>query len=382
VHKAVYGTIRLRGRLDYLLDQHLDKGLESVPLPLLRVLRFGTYQMFYMGSVPSYAAVSQSAAQAGRIGGPRGSGLVNAVLRAVGQVGGEVERFPSFDTDSVAHLCTWGSHPRWLVDRWVARYGPEGARSIVEAGNRTPGLFFRPIGVSLGRAIELLEGAGHDVSIGPLSSDMLRLGPNTDPAAVLDTVSGIIQDPAAAQTANFVQVNVGERVADLCAAPGGKAIVLAAGGGWLICSDPSRVRAERLRASLRRLGFPERVVLARGEAPPIRSVDRVLVDAPCTGTGTLSRHPDARWRLGAESPAKLASLQSRILDGAGMIVRPGGRLVYATCALEPEENEQVVEKFLETHPDFVVDGSEAILRVFPGKDRTDGAYAARLRKKG
>ena len=382
VHEAVYGAIRLRGRLDYLLDQQLDKGIESVPLPLLRVLRFGTYQLLYMGSVPSYAAVSQSAAQARRIGGPKGVGLVNAVLRAVGKVGGNVERFPRFDVDSVAHLCTWGSHPRWLVDRWVAYYGPEGARSIVEAGNRTPALFFRPVGVSLGRAMEMLGGSGHDVSMGPPSSDTLRLGPNTDPTAVLDTVPGIIQDPAASRTANFVQVEVGERVADLCAAPGGKAIVLAAGGGWVIGSDPSRVRAERLRGSLRRLGLAERVVLARGEAPPFRSVDRVLVDAPCTGTGTLSRHPDARWRLGPESPAELGRVQSRILDGAGTIVRPGGHLVYATCALEPEENEQVVERFLETHPDFVLDGSEAILQLVPGKGGTDGAYAARLRRKG
>ena len=381
VHEAVFGTIRLRARLDHLLDQHLHRGLQSVPLPLLRVLRLSTYQTLYMGSVPEYASVSQGVAQARRIGGSKGAGMVNAVLRAVGCAGASIEHFPRFAVDPIAHLSTWGSHPRWLVERWVERHGPEGARAIVEAGNRTPTLFFRPIGVSLGRAIEKLSDGGYVVSMGPPGSGTVRLGPNTDPETVLAAVSGIVQDPAAAMAANLVQAEVGERIADLCAAPGGKAIVLAAAGGWLVAADLSRVRARRMRVSLRRLGLPERVILARGEAPPIRPLDRVLVDVPCTGTGTLARHPDARWRLASESPARIAGVQSRILDGAGTTVRPGGRLVYSTCTLEPEENEQVVEKFLEAHADFCLDGPDAVLRILPGPDGTDGAYAVRLRRK-
>jgi 16S rRNA (cytosine967-C5)-methyltransferase len=140
---------------------------------------------------------------------------------------------------------------------------------------------------------------------------------------------------------------------------------------------------QKMRDSFRRLGMPERLVVARAESPPFAPVDRVLVDAPCTGTGTLARHPDARWRLTPEDPQALSRVQERILDGAATIVREGGVLIYATCTMEAEENEERVERFLERHPNFTLDGDDdggAILRILPGAMGTDGSFAARMRR--
>jgi len=380
VHEAVFGTIRLRGRMDHLLDAHLHRGIESIPAPLLRILRLGAYQLTGMGSVPDYAAVSQTVSQARSVGGTSAAGLVNAVLRQLASEGMGPERFPSFEQDAVGYLSSWGSHPRWMVERWVARYGAEGARQVVEAGNRIPSIFLKPVGKSTADAARDLAAAAIGSEPGPEGSGTLRLPPGVDPVAVLGVVRGIIQDPAAARVTHFTGVRPGERVADLCAAPGGKGIGLAGLGARVVAADPSALRLRRMRQALRRLGLAERLVVARGEDPPLQDMDVVLVDAPCTGTGTLARHPDAKWRLRPEGPAELAVVQGRILDGAAGCVRPGGILVYSTCTLEDEENEGVVSGFLDRHREFRLAGEASMLRILPGQDGTDGAFAVRMRR--
>ncbi|MEX0935869.1 MAG: transcription antitermination factor NusB [Gemmatimonadota bacterium] len=382
VQEAVFGSIRLQGRLDFLLDLHLDRGIQSVPEPLLRLLRFGAYQLLYMDSVPGYAAVSETVTLARGVGGRKGAGLVNAVLRSLGRAGAGPVRFPSFEADPAGYLSTWGSHPRWLVERWIARFGSDTARSIVEAGNRVPGLFLRPVGRDPEAAAETLRRTGIQAEPGPEGSDTLRLASGTDPVAALAAVPAIVQDPAAAGVVRWVRAREGEWLADLCAAPGGKGIALAGAGARLIASDASFSRLARVREGLRRLGLPERLVVARGENPPFGAVDVVLADVPCSGTGTLARHPDARWRLAPDTPGSLARTQSRILAGAASLVKPGGKVVYATCTLEKEENEGVVEAFLSDNPGFIGDDEGRFFRVLPGDWGTDGAFAASLRRIG
>jgi 16S rRNA (cytosine967-C5)-methyltransferase len=380
VHEAVFGTLRLRGRLDFLLQLHLRHGLDSVPPPLLRVLRLGAYQLAEMGSVPAYAAVSESVELAKGAAGAKGAGLVNAVLRALAAAGTGPDRFPTFDEDPVGHLATWGSHPRWLVERWASRFGVDVARTVVDAGNRIPDLYLRPIGIGLRDAAARLAAAGIEASDGPDGSRTLRLPRGTDPRAALAAVPAIVQDPAAARVVEFAAPRPGWRVADLCAAPGGKGIGMTDFGALVVGADASATRLRRMGEALRRLALPERLVVGRAESPPFRGVDLALVDAPCTGTGTLARHPDARWRLTPDAPARMAELQARILDGAAGAVRPGGLLVYATCTLEEEENDGAVNDFLARHRDFRREGDPAVLRVLPGDGGTDGAFAARLRK--
>jgi 16S rRNA (cytosine967-C5)-methyltransferase len=381
VHELVFGTIRLRGRIDYLLGLHLHRGTDSLPPPLLHLLRLGAYQLLYMGSVPQHAAVHETVSQARRIGGGKGAGVVNAVLRGLADRGGALDRFPSIADDPVGHLASWGSHPRWLVERWVERFGVEVATGMVEAGNRIPALSLSPVGISSEEGLDRLNQSGIAALIG--AAGTLSLPAGTDPVRALAVAPGMIQDPAAAAVVTFVCARPGETLADLCAAPGGKGIVLAGRGVRVLAGDPSVRRMQRMRDSLRRLGMPERLVVARAESPPFAPVDRVLVDAPCTGTGTLARHPDARWRLTPEDPQALSRVQERILDGAATIVREGGVLIYATCTMEAEENEERVERFLERHPNFTLDGDDdggAILRILPGAMGTDGSFAARMRR--
>jgi len=199
-----------------------------------------------------------------------------------------------------------------------------------------------------------------------------------------------MQDPAATLVAEYVGAGPGVTVADLCAAPGGKALVLAGRGAYVLAADRSRVRLDLVRANVRRTRMIVGVVQAEAERPPFRSAPVVLVDAPCTGTGTLRRHPDARWRLRPRDVDGMADVQRRILEGAARCVHPGGVLVYATCSLEDEENERQVEAFVERHPEFRTTGPGPVdqryldergrLVVLPQRTGFDGAFAARLER--
>ena len=218
----------------------------------------------------------------------------------------------------------------------------------------------------------------------------------SDPRTLLERIPGFIQDAAAALVCRYAAPPEGGLVADLCAAPGGKALSLARRAGYVLAADPSVPRLRLLRENRERLGLPVGVVRARAEEPPLGSVgvaapDLVLVDAPCTGTGTLGRHPDARWRLRPGTPERMARIQARILDGAAEAVPSGAILVYSTCTLEEEENLGVVEDFLREHVDFrwappedpeLELNEDGWLEVLPQHTGYDGAFAARLVRTG
>jgi 16S rRNA (cytosine967-C5)-methyltransferase len=376
VQELVYGVVRFRGRLDHLLGLHLHKGVGSLHPRILNLLRMGAWQLFSMGSVPTYAAVSETVEQARltpkNAGGGKGAaGLVNAVLRRLAEAGGGPERFPSADTDPVGHLVTWGSHPEWLVERWIERYGVEDATRLVEANNRIPRVHLRRLGS--GEVVPLEAGA-----------DVVQALQSMHPAQVQDpAASAVVDFMARGMLAAGLGAGATEAaVADLCAAPGGKGLALAGLESLrtrVIGLDPSRARLVRMAGNIDRLGIDVGMVVARGEDPPFAAgaMDAVLVDAPCTGTGTLSRHPDARWRLRPESIVDLAKVQEGILEGAAGIVREGGILVYSTCTLEPEENEAQVEGFTARNPAFRL---EETMKMLPHESGTDGSFAARFRK--
>jgi len=211
-----------------------------------------------------------------------------------------------------------------------------------------------------------------------------------DPGSLIRRVEGIVQDPAAALVTRFAGFSVGSRIGDLCAAPGGKALALAAKGVWVVAADRSLPRLRLVGKGAQRLGLGPGRVVALAEQPPFRTLDGVLLDVPCSGTGTLARHPDARWRLTPGDVAALSRVQERILEGASPVVRPGGLLVYSTCTMEVEENEERVEAFLARHPEFELEKGEAargipaaeegLLQLLPQNTGFDGAFAARLRR--
>jgi 16S rRNA (cytosine967-C5)-methyltransferase len=394
LQELVSGTLRLRGRLDHLIARPLRKGIGSLDPDMLDVLRLAAYQLLRMDGVPRYAAVSQGVEQARTVGGEGVARLANAVLRKVADAGEDPSLFPAFDRDPVGHLVTWGSHPQWLVERWMQHLPPAEVRALVEANNTPPEVILQPWGITVQEGVRALEAAGIACMAVHEAGGGIRLPPGVDPARALQRVRGFIQDPAAALVPRYAYPDEGSVVADLCAAPGGKALALAARAGYVLAADPSGARLALVRENAARLGLgAERfgVVVARAEEPPVQAADLVLLDVPCSGTGTFRRHPDARWRVTLEGIASLARVQDRILDGGARAVRPGGVLVYSTCTLEPEENEERIRAFLERHPDFRMEppalsevqphlDGQGFLRVFPHRDGFDGAFGARLKR--
>jgi 16S rRNA (cytosine967-C5)-methyltransferase len=385
--QCTFGTLRLRGRLDHLLDAYVRRGLASVDAPLADLLRMGAFQLLYMEGVPAYAAVSQAVDQAREVASPGAARLVNGVLRAVGRGGADPGRFPDRESDPAGFLSTWHSHPRWLVERWLERWPFPVVLELVKANNQVPSVYLRPLGVRPDTALEAL-GPGARPSV--LGSGCVELPSGLSPPEALGRVRGIIQDPAAALVTHYADIPSGWLVADLCAAPGGKAVALAETAGYVVAADRSVARLRRLQETVERLGSRMGVVAARAEAPPLREAPGVLVDAPCSGTGTVRRHPDSKWRLRSGDIEALAGVQRAILDGAAALVPSGGLLVYATCTLEPEENEEQVKSFLTRHPEYSIEATDAVapelldgagrLFVAPWASGSDGAFAARLRR--
>jgi 16S rRNA (cytosine967-C5)-methyltransferase len=390
--ELVYGTFRLRGRIDHMLDALLRDGVASIDPEVLDVLRLGAYQLLEMGSVPPYAAVSQSVELARAAGAGRASGLVNGVLQNL-QRRRDTLRFPGFDHDPAGHLATWGSHPRWLVERWIARWGAEDARALVEANDLRPELYLRPLGVARDEALERLRAAGIEGAAVEFAPDSIHIPPPASAVDALAAVPSVVQDPAAALVVRYAAVPEGATVIDVAAAPGGKALGMAERAAHVAAADMSVRRIARVGENAARVGWGDRVgpVVADSRRPPFRdsSADLVLLDAPCTGTGTFRRHPDGRWRVTPDDLAALAVLQEQLLDAAAGLVRPGGVLVYSTCSLEREENEDRVEAFLAGHPGWEmrpVEGAVAPelldaagrLCVLPQRQGVDGAFAARL----
>jgi 16S rRNA (cytosine967-C5)-methyltransferase len=271
--------------------------------------------------------------------------------------------------------------------RWCA----EEVRVLVEANNRRPALHLCVLDVGPEEAVAVLSEAGIEARVVGSGTACVRLAAGTAPSAALAALPrAIVQDPGANLVARYADVPPGTKVADLCAAPGGKLLATSDRPVYTLASDRSESRIKMVRENAHRAGRAVGLVVADARRPPVASVDVVLLDVPCTGTGTLSRHPDARWRLRPESIDEMSRLQAEMLDAAAGVVAPGGVLVYSTCTLEPEENEVRVRAFLRSHARFGIEETGAVprehidsrgaLSVTPQATGFDGAFAARFRK--
>lgn len=390
-HELVYGVLRLRGRLDYLLSELVRGGIGRLQPEVLDALRLGGYQLLELDRVPDYAAVSESVEATRRRAGEGAAALVNAVLRRLSREANPERRFPRLEDDPVGHLSSWGSHPAWLVRRWLARWGPDEVARLVRHNNQRSSVYVTVL-EPLDRAVERLRRAGLEAREVERAPRSLRIE-SADVERALTAIPAVIQDPAAAMVAEYAAPPIGETTLDACAAPGGKAAVLAALGRSVVALDVSRTRLGKLVENRRRLGLGTLwPVLGDATNPPVARAHMVLLDVPCTGTGTLGRHPDGRWRLGVDDLEALVALQRRLLDAAAGLVVSGGWLVYATCSIEPEENEEQVAAFLGRHEGFRLDpprlstasgeflNERGELVVLPQRHGWDGAYAARFRR--
>ena len=388
-HELAAGVLRSQTALDERLAPLIPRGWDSVAPELKDVLRLGAFQLTALDRVPAHAAVDTSVALAKTAGGDRAGGFVNAVLRRVGAAEG-----PDFrPSGAEARLAEDASHPPWLVERWLARFGPEETGALLRWNNTRPRLVLQPARWSQGELEQRWRAAGIDVAPAPFGAGLTT--DRTKPGDLPGYREGafMVQDPAQALLTWFADLPPDATVYDACAAPGGKAIALGRGTRRVIAADVAHARVRRLAQNLGRAGSGrEYAVVADARRPPVRLVPAVLLDAPCLGTGTFARHPDARWRVTPEALAALERRQRELLDAAATAVAPGGLLVYSTCSLEPEENQQQVDAFLDRHPEFRREPNETFpaaltsrdgdLMILPQRHDMDGAFAARLRLAG
>jgi 16S rRNA (cytosine967-C5)-methyltransferase len=369
-HELAAGVLRRQSDLDARLIPLVRHGWGNVEPSLREVLRLGAYQL---------VALARS------LGGSKAAGFVNALLR---KVGGRAAA-PSLAIDPAAHFAALYSHPDWLVARWLERYGQDDTVALMEWNNTPPALVLQPAREDDAALDARWRAANLEAKRAPLAG---WLSPARRPAEVPGFNEGafIVQDPAHAVVAAFAGVEPSMRVYDACAAPGGKSIALGRHAGLIVSADRKLDRVRRLAQNLARAGSGrEHAVVADALHPPIASADVVLLDAPCLGTGTFARHPDARWKVSADALARLAQRQGDLLQTCADVVRPGGWLVYATCSLEPEENEGQIDALLARDHRFERDPGDTVpadlrtsrgdLQLLPFRHGTDGAYAARLR---
>jgi 16S rRNA (cytosine967-C5)-methyltransferase len=406
------GVLRQRRLLDFLLERDLKKPISKFDIAVTLALRLGLYQLRFLERIPARAAVNESVEMVKRARKTSAAPLVNAVLRkAASEAKQPAAKFVPQNVSPSERIAILHSHPTWLVERWLARLGEPRTIALLEANNRAPQLSCAVHDAS--RRVEILnelEKTGLRIEPGQLSlSAFSARGGTVTHTDAFRRGAISIQDEASQIVPLLLGVHPLDRVLDLCAAPGGKTGVLAhASGenGLVIAADIHAHRLRAMRAQFERLHLPC-VRLAQLDAthalPFGMKFDRILVDAPCSGTGTLGRHPEIRWRLKPEQLAEFQRLQVAILASAIDALAAGGRLVYSTCSLEPEENESVIDAVLggepschRLSPDAVsrhlaphlspgvepssLFDSAGYFRTTPGTQPTDGFFAAILEK--
>ena len=404
--RLVYGTLAWQSRLDFHLAHLLrDRAVDRLDPPVRAALRLGLYQLVFLDRVPAYAAVDASVRLA-RVAGAGASGLVNAVLRRAAALGSAGLVLPPADGDPVGRLAVEWSHPRWLVARWADLYGSEALPALLAANNEGAPTALRANRLVATRDALRAELAAEGIAAtpAPWAADGLLVERGAARLRALrawDEGRFAFQGEASQVVASLLGLEPGMRVLDACAAPGGKTAQLASLLGdraLVVALDRRRGGLDRVTSEMRRLRA-HTVVAAVGDArrPPLAgSFDAALVDAPCSGLGTLRRHPELRWRRRPEDVPRLAALQREILAGVAPLVRRGGVLVYAVCTLTSEENEQVVAAVAAADPRLVVENvrdhlppaavsladAKGFLRTLPHLHGLDGFFAARLRARG
>ncbi|HEX8458494.1 MAG TPA: 16S rRNA (cytosine(967)-C(5))-methyltransferase RsmB [Pyrinomonadaceae bacterium] len=401
-YELVLGVLRRRLWLDKLIEHYAGRAAASLDAPVGRALRLGLYQLRFLTRIPPSAAVNESVNLAHEARLRSAANFINAVLR-------RATREPDYDpatgaTTELERISIHTSHPAWLVARWIDSFGAHAAESFAHANNRTPPVAFRvnPARAREDEVVARLNEAGVETVRSEVAPGARRIVEGSGGgASVLRALAaeGAIytQDEASQLVAHVVGARAGELLLDACAAPGSKTTQIAAQGGVrVVAGDLHAHRLRVVRESAARQGLENvQTVAYDAEAWPLpfaaNAFARVLVDAPCTGTGTLRHNPEIRWRITPADIDELAARQRRILAHAARVVAHGGRLVYSTCSVEPEENEAVVASFLETHGEFELIRPEVperfltrdgAARTWPQRDDTDGFFIAAFEKKG
>ena len=404
--ELAYGTLRWRGKIDARINLYIRRSLEGTDPFVRNLLRVAFYQLLFLDKIPDYAAVNEAVQLAKAHGGDKVAGFVNAVLRGFLR---EHDRTGLAQpvNDWQAALAVEHSHPRWLVEKWLDYFGREETEALMRANNETAPLVLRVNSCRSNRDALLALLIKNDISA--VATQWSPAGIWVKSRSLVDQLPGFreglfqVQGEASQLVSYLISPGKGERILDACAAPGGKTTHIAelmADTGQVIALDKSERGIEKIRENVARLGLAS-VLAAKSDVSHELSAesrspyDRVLVDAPCSGLGTLRSHPEIKWHRNQTDIKRLSHLQRRIVDRVVHYLKPCGVLVYSTCTLTRDENEKVVEDFLKHHKEFVLENAagylpgeaSALVRgnyliALPHRHNTDGFFAARMRKVG
>lgn len=394
------GVLRRQRSLDYFIERYSSRPINRLDLPVLISLRMGLYQLRHLTRIPQSAAVNESVNLVKIARAASAAGMINGVLRNAARHLDETAGETIDDRDE--RLSVELSHPSWMLKRWAMQLGETEARGLALANNEPPLTSFR-----VNTLRQVADDALAHLRAGGIKARPSEYVPGAfvvesgAAATIAEAVKrGLIylQDEASQLVSLLLEPKRGERILDLCAAPGSKSSHIAAlttGDAWIVACDVHPHRLATLSATCRRLGISsiDAVALDATREMPVlegaQKFDRVLIDAPCSGTGTLRRNPEIKWRLAPDDIPRLADVQFSLLERGANMLASGGRLIYSTCSIEPEENEGVMRRFVESgapfrllqpkaHPDLItVDG---FVRTFPHRHKTDGFFAATLEK--
>ncbi len=403
--ELVYGVLRWRRSLDWIIERVSRFPLSRMDAVTLNLLRQGTYQFLFLSRIPPHAIVFSAVETAKSLRGKKAGGFVNAVLRRISEKGPEaLDLLPKEATADALAIRT--SHPTWLVKRWISRFGFEETEALCRSNNQSPPATLRVNTLKTSRN-ELLRLAKTESALGDAVLEPAKVARHGLRVVPLSAVFGTdwfdrgwvtIQDEASQLIGEIVAPEADEWILDACAGIGTKATQLmeiSENGIHLVCTDNIPWKLKQIEGAAGRLAtsLPFRVA-AGMEIPPLANrpiFDKVLVDAPCSNTGVIRRHPERKWRLRERDIETMAQTQRRLLDSLAPLVKPGGALVYSTCSLEREEGEEIIEGFTDTHPRFSLEDcgpflSEAakphirqgMFRSFPHRGGMDGFFCARL----
>ncbi|MBB3110467.1 16S rRNA (cytosine967-C5)-methyltransferase [Paenibacillus phyllosphaerae] len=411
--ELVYGTIQRQRTLDDVLARLVTKGFDKLAPWVLQLLRLSAYQLLYLDRIPAHAAVNEGVQIAKKRGHAGISGMVNGVLRNLERRLDELRQLPGSQARKASErIGIAESYPDWIVDRWIKRYGEQTAEAMCEAGNEPPhsSLRVNTLRISRQEALDKLKEAGYYAMPSELAPKGIVVGGGGNLAQTEGYASGLwtLQDESSMLVAEVCAPKPGDRVLDCCAAPGGKTTHLAElmqNQGTVIANDVHAHKRQLIEDQASRLGLSA-VDPVTGDASELSSrfetasFDVVLLDAPCSGLGVIRRKPEIKWTKLPGDIAEIAAIQKRLLKEAASLVKPGGTLVYSTCTIAPEENEEQVAQFLAAHSAYELDSNwpadvlsklreagvaddrfRGELQLLPQQFGSDGFYIARLRRK-
>ena len=396
--EIVHGVIRWQGKLDWLLNRFTHGNFSKSEINVKNALRVALYQILYLDRLPHYAVVNEAVEFIKRIRGEKMANLVNAVLRNILRNLDNI-RYPLAEEDILQHLTIVYSHPVWMVKRWLTRFSPAELEKLLAANNEIPHLTLRinKLKITPASFLAMLD----EQSIPYQGSSYLDFFIRVKSLARITQLEAFklgyfsIQDESAALPVQLLSPQPGERIIDMCAAPGGKTTLLGEmmkNSGEIFAIDKYEHKLKMVKSSCERLGITnvQPVVGDSGEIdiPPAK---KIILDVPCSGLGVLRKKPDIKWRRQMENIDHLVVIQKQLLENAVKHLEPGGVLVYSTCTIEPEENEMQIKSFLANHPEFQIDDPskfvnksvttpEGFIYTYPHRNQLDGSFAVRLVK--